>query len=105
MQHHGLVFVVILMMVPQPVGTAAMDFHASNPAHTINRDDSLQEIGTRIVVMVSWENNADGLSVSGFRFQKVEVAMLPHIVQEFLFHFLVVLGCKDTTEKCVCQAF
>jgi hypothetical protein len=93
------------MVVPQPVRTSAMNLHTSNPAHIINRNDSLQEIGTRVVVMISWENNADSLSVSGFRFQKVEVAMLPHIVQEFLFHFLVVLGCKDTTEKCVCQAF
>ena len=54
MQYDIVVGVVAIVVMLVPVGCIDVDFYIANPYYSVNFDFSVEKIGTRIVVMLTY---------------------------------------------------
>ncbi len=80
MENHRLVLFVKLVMMAPPVRASAVDFDTPHPTHPIDRYHCLEKVRSGIIVMITRKNDVKLLTLGRFRFQKIEMAMLPYIV-------------------------
>ena len=86
MEHHRVVGLVGVVMMPAPIGCAQMNLHIPRPHLATDINLGVEEVGAGIGVEQTGVDDRDFAAIVGNKPCGVPQTVLPHILHQFLNH-------------------
>ena len=86
MEHHRVVGLVGVVMMPAPIGCAQMNLHIPRPHLATDINLGIEEVGAGIGVEQTGVDDRDFAAIVGNKPCGVPQTVLPHILHQFLNH-------------------